>query len=157
MKGKTSQADFMASTLTRLLHVLRYDRNYTVKQIASLAHCSESLVYTWYDAQAPALPQGVHLLGLMMSLADRGEMLFLDAVTPAGMHIASDDEMISANGCTRDEEQTLVIANAGLVMAGRAKDADGIAEVRRQLRATEQALAGEEALLRGRTQTTALA
>ena len=147
MPKQLSHADYMASTIHGALRLIR-DR-WTVKLIASMAGCSTSEVYSWFEEAADE-PKGRFLFALAASLADRGDFVLIDILLPAGTRIATDEEEHHADGSTDDEVIALTIANAQIALAGQSRDADGLADGRRTLIELERRLEKEERLMRGR-------
>jgi len=122
-----SHADHTKGQIHLALLQLVGEDSFPVSTLASLAGCSESLVYQW--TQGKAIPSGHFLMALAYRLAaEYSNYRLATLALPPGLRLTRVKVATEANGCLNDEAADLSLAIANALVAHRGGDADGVAQ-----------------------------
>lgn len=128
------------------LLTIRYQDQWRVDTLASMAHCSERLMYQMIEEPDKIKLQ--YIDNLRHALAEKGNYRLIDYLLPRGVVMAQTRIVKDANGSVDDELGELTVACADLRRAKQRGDADAMAQARARIRTIERRLESEEEMVR---------
>ncbi|MEM1055145.1 MAG: hypothetical protein AAGI52_06435 [Bacteroidota bacterium] len=144
-----SHSDSTATAIHGALMKLRYEDEIPVATLARMAGCSESLIYTWSDAERAAAAPARYVMALATGLAREFENFrLINLLLPIGTRVVVGTAGAEVDGRIDDEVTDATLAMAQMAAAHRGRDPEAMAQARRLAQKILRRTEGEEALLR---------